>query len=256
MSEEIDQSHDRSHDKIWFIRKSGKVFGPFASAKVRHFLVEEKIDLRDEVSKDKIHWSYLLEQPEVVPMQMRNPEFAANTSLNDDLDPGKKGSLWLPVIVISLLTVAGITASLMLQDSNPENLTDCSAAPAPAVNWNSCNKRNLAAENTNLEGLVAANVVLNQARMSGSSFKNASLLYAHLENADLAYADFTAASLKGSNLHSADLTNAILTDADLRYADLTAATLGGAQINGARLEGAIWINGKPCKAGSVGKCIQ
>ena len=218
--------------------------------------MEGKIDLRDEVSRDKKNWSFLLSHPEVVPLQMRDPQAFANAEITDDLDPGRKGSLWLPFILVSLLTASGIIASVFFQESDSSNLPDCAAEPAPGINWNSCNKRNLQAENSNLDNLMATNVIMNSIKLTGSSLRSANLNYAQLENADLAYVDFSAASLKGANLHGADLSNAILNDADLRYADLTEAHLGGLQLHNAQFDGAIWNNGKPCKAGSVGKCVQ
>lgn len=250
-----DQS-DRIHDKIWYVRKGEKIFGPFAASKVRNFLLEGRIDLRDEVSLDKKNWSFLLSQPEVVPLQMRDPDAVLDTELSDDLDPGKKGSLWLPILLVSLLVIGGIVISMQARQSETVNLPDCAAGPAPGIIWNSCNKRSLKAEDANLEGLQATNVMMNNARLSGTSFKQANLRYAQLEGADLAYCDFTGASLKGSNLHGADLSNAILDEADLRYADFTDSRIGGISLKNAQLSGAVWFNGNPCKTGSVGKCIQ
>jgi len=249
---------DKIHDKIWYIKRSDgeKVFGPFAAARVRNYLMEGKIDLRDQVSKNKKDWRYLKQQPEVVPLQMRDPEKFADTEYSDDLDPGKKGSLWLPIVLVVIIVGGGIAAAMMYKPEAEIQQTDCSAAPAAGINWNSCNKRGLAAENANLDNLSATNVTLEEARLSGTSLKGANLLYARLDKASLDYADLTSAILKGASLRGADLSNAILNEADLRYADLSEARLGGVQLNSARLDGAIWNDGKPCKAGSTGKCIQ
>lgn len=212
--------------------------------------------MRDEVSRDRKNWTHLLSQPEVVPLQMRDPDALAGAEVSDDLDPGRKGSLWLPILLVILLVGGGIFASLMISESEDANLPDCTASPAPGINWNSCNKRGLRAENANLDGITATNVVLSKAVLTGGSFKQSVLRYAQFEDADLAYADFTEASLKGANLHNTDLTNAILIGADLRYADLGEARLGGAQLENARFDGAIWVDGRPCQAGSVGECVQ
>ena len=256
MSSKNDKSRDKSHDKIWFVKKGEKVFGPFASVKVRRLLTDGKIDLRDEVSLDKKNWKFLLSQPEVVPLQMRDPEALANAEISDELDPGKKGSLWLPILLVILLISGGIAISVLVQDSETANLPDCAAEPAPGIIWNSCNKRSMQAENANLDGLSATNVKMNKVKMNGSSFKNANMRYAQLESADLAYTNFSGASLKGANLHGADLSNAILDGADLRYADLSEANLGGASFKEAQLEEAVWIDGKTCKPGSVGVCVK
>jgi len=249
---------DKIHDKIWYIKRSDgeKIFGPFAAARVRNYLMEGKIDLRDQVSKNKKDWRYLMQQPEVVPLQMRDPEKFADTEYTDDLDPGKKGSLWLPILLVVMIVGGGIAAAMFYKPENEIPQTDCSAEPAAGVNWNSCNKRELVAENINMDNLSATNVTLEAAKLSGSSLQGANLIYANLDKADLGYADLTSVNLKGASLRGADLSNAVLNEADLRYADLSEARLGGAQLNSARLEGAIWNNGKPCKPGSTGKCIQ
>lgn len=256
MSDQDETGNDKIHEKIWYLKKGEKIFGPFAAAKVRHFLIEGKIDLRDGVSRDKKNWGFLLSQPEVVPLQMRDPEAFANADVTDELDPGKKGSLWMPIILAIVLIGGAISASMMFQGSENADLPDCTAEPAPGINWNSCNKRSMSAENSNLDGLSAINVVMSGVKMSGSSFKNAQLRYALFEEADLSYSDFTGASLKGANLHGADLTNVIFTGSDMRYADLSDTRLGGVQMINTRLDGAIWNNGKPCKPGSVGECVQ
>lgn len=249
---------DKIHDKIWYIKRSDseKIFGPFAAARVRNYLMEGKIDLRDQVSKNKKDWRYLMQQPEVVPLQMRDPEKFADMEYSDDLDPGKKGSLWLPILLVVIIVGGGIGAAMLYKPENEIPQTDCSTAPAAGINWNSCNKRGLVAENANLDNLSATNVTLEEARLSGSSLVGANLKYARLDKADLDYVDLTSAILKGASLRGADLTNAVLNEADLRYADLSETRLGGVQLKSARLDGAIWNNGKPCKPGSTGKCIQ
>ena len=256
MSDQNDSGQDKIHDKIWYVKKGKKVFGPFAAAKIRNLLMDGKIDLRDEVSRDKQNWTFLLSQPEVVPLQMRDPDAMRNTDITDELDPGRKGSLWLPIVIVSVLVIGGIMLAMMAQENESAKLPDCAAGPAPGIIWNSCNKRSMKAENVNLDGLEATNVILNGAKLSGSTFKNANMRYAQLESADLSYCDFSAASLKGANLHRSDLTNVVFDGADLRYADFSDAQLGGVSLQQAQLSGAVWIDGNACKPGSVGKCIQ
>lgn len=249
---------DKTHDKIWFLKKGEKVFGPFAAAKVRNFLLEGKIDMRDQVSRDRKNWVFLKQQPEVVPLQMRDPEQFADTEYSDALDPGRKGSLWLPILLVIILIAAGIGTSVLLQQEQGGTAyqTDCTAAAEAGVNWNSCNKRGFVAENQNLDNMSANNGKLEESRFSGSSMKNANLKYAQLDKTDLSYTDLSGAVLKGASLRGADLGNAILNNADLRYSDLTDARLGGIQLDNARLEGVIWNNGQTCKPGSIGECIQ
>lgn len=100
-------------------------------------------------------------------------------------------------------------------------MSDCAAPPAPAIRWNSCDKR-------------------------GADLARADLSGARLENAMLA-----GANLAGSHLEGADLHNA-----DLRGADLTGASIAGANLSGARLGEARWIDGQPCAPDSIGGCTS
>lgn len=253
MSEEI----DKAHDKIWFVRRSGsdKIYGPMAAAKIRNYLLEARLELRDEVSSDRKQWRYLMEQPEVVPLQMRDPDKLSAQEYNDELDPGRKGSLWLPVLLVTVLVAGGISLAVINQSASEAVVTDCTASAASGVNWNSCNKLGLVAEDLQLDGLSAANADLERARLSGSSLQQANLQYARLDLAQLAYSNLSGANLKGASLRGADLSNAVLRDTDLRYADLSEARLGGAELQQAQLGGAIWFDGSRCRNGSRGECL-
>ena len=73
----------------------------------------------------------------------------------------------------------------------------------------------------------------------------------YLYHAKLSHIDLTGANLEG----------AALSGATFRYATLKNANLKGAQINGtnfsgADLSGAIWVDGRQCAAGSIGRCKQ
>jgi uncharacterized protein YjbI with pentapeptide repeats len=52
------------------------------------------------------------------------------------------------------------------------------------------------------------------------------------------------------------LSDADLSRANLRGAYMVGAIIKGAVFTDAYLEGAIWINDKPCRAGSIGRCVQ
>ncbi len=252
----MSEDRDKSHEKIWYVKKGPKVYGPFSAVRVRNLLMESKIELGDQVSRNKKDWVYMSQQPEVVPLQMRNPDAFSDSDATDDLDPGKKGSFWLPVILIILIIGGGITASIFLNQGQTSSQSDCTATPAAGVNWNSCNMRGMTAENVNLDGMSATSARLTSASFNGSSMKSANLGYANLDNAQLSYVDFTDAVLKGASMRNADMTRVVLNNADLRYSDMSGARIGGLQITNARLTGAIWTNGKKCKEGSLGKCYQ
>jgi len=75
-----------------------------------------------------------------------------------------------------------------------------------------------------------------------------------LSNANLSKIDMYGADLSGANLTGANLSEAAFEDADLRGANLTGANIKGTSFAGAKLSDTIWVDGKKCKPGSIGKC--
>jgi hypothetical protein len=251
MSDEVNQSQDR----IWFVRKGGKIFGPLASVRIRHYVNEGRVEMTDEASRDKKNWRTIRSEPELIPLHLRKPDAIGQDDELKDVASGK-GNFWLTVIVVVLVLGGVIAAALFYQPAEDNQQPDCLAAPAAGINWNNCNKKGLQAENLKLDNLSGSNAFFDETAFSGTSLTHANFSYAHFERADLTYANLSGASLKGANLRNTDLGNAILDGADLRYADLTGAILGGASLRDAKLEGAVWFNGQACQKGSIGKCIQ
>jgi len=131
----------------------------------------------------------------------------------------------------------------------------CDAPPAPAVNWDNCRLEDLTVRRADLSGARVRNAKLRQANLLGARLVGADLAYTDLVKANLSYADLSDASLKGTNLLGADLAYANLRNADLSFADLTTAVLGGAELSGAQLDNAVWIDGRICQRGSIGRCV-
>ncbi|HOW55463.1 MAG TPA: pentapeptide repeat-containing protein [Syntrophorhabdaceae bacterium] len=76
-----------------------------------------------------------------------------------------------------------------------------------------------------------------------------------LSKANLAGIDLYGANLAGANLSGANLKGTIFGDADLNGANLQGATADKeTNFSGAKLSNTIWMDGKKCKAGSIGKC--
>lgn len=69
------------------------------------------------------------------------------------------------------------------------------------------------------------------------------------DGAQLAGADLRKAELVGTLLRQASLAGS-----DLRGANLLHADLAGADLVGARLDQAVWVDGRICAAGSLGRC--
>jgi len=75
-----------------------------------------------------------------------------------------------------------------------------------------------------------------------------------LSNANLSNVDMYGVNLSGANLSGANLSKSAFEDADLRGANLKGANISGASFSGAKLSDTIWVDGKKCKSGSIGKC--
>ncbi|MCP5429508.1 MAG: DUF4339 domain-containing protein [Chromatiaceae bacterium] len=121
----------------WFVRRGASVRGPFSSTKVRHFVLEGKLTLDDEVSADRNAWQAIGSVDEVVPLQMRTdaqtlaPQRAAERA-GDRLRA-------LRAIVIALLVVTALVVTVTMVGPQEEPATrDCAALPVPGVVLEGC----------------------------------------------------------------------------------------------------------------------
>jgi uncharacterized protein YjbI with pentapeptide repeats len=113
----------------------------------------------------------------------------------------------------------------------------------------------------NLQGADLQGADLQGADLQGADLQGAFLQGAFLQGADLQRADLQGADLQRAKLQRADLQGADLQSADLQgailyCANLYRANLYRANLQDAILEGAIWVSGKRCGRGSIGKCIE
>src|SRR3569623_864120 len=121
----------------------------------------------------------------------------------------------------ALLGIVAVTAGVVgvilyfYKPPPPEQSVDCSAKPAPNVNWSDC----------------------------------------VLTGVNLAGADLPGATLTVANLRGAQLSHAHFDKADLSYADLTGAELAGVELRDAKLGNTIWAGGMICAPESVGTCL-
>lgn len=94
-----------------------------------------------------------------------------------------------------------------------------------------------------------------RSNFSWSIFQLASLKDTNLMLSNLEHAHLHGVNLQNANLMLANLTGASLFDADLSGANLRGANLLGAIIIKARFDNAIWVDGRICKKGSIGRCL-
>jgi hypothetical protein len=161
----------------------------------------------------------------------------------------------VPALVAVLLFVAIVVSGILFTPQSRQPEPVCDAAAAPGVDWANCRKEGIDLAGADLQHAVLRNAVLTGANLAGAKLVGADLAYADFSNADFSSAAVNGADLKGANLRKARLAGANFEDADLSYADLTGADIEGTDFKGARLESAIWVDGRECVAGSVGRCV-
>jgi uncharacterized protein YjbI with pentapeptide repeats len=248
----VSDKHVKGSGLSWFIRRGNTVRGPFSSAKIRHYVIEGRLQLDDEVSLDRAEWQRLGTVNEVVPLQMRD---------NDEADLQQQSAVrrneslrTLRAITIAVIVIAGLVGIVLLAGGGEDRAPiDCAAAAAPGVVWEGCRLSGVELHGAQLGGASLANANLSGSRLGEANLQDADMRYIDLSGADLSYANLRGAVLKGANLRGADLTNADLGGADLSFADLGGARIGGAELGNARLEGAIWIDGRACQVGDCSR---
>ena len=236
----------------WFVRHEGVRRGPYTSTQVRRLLLSEALSLSDEVSRDGHRWQPLTRVPEVVPHQFRRDAQACEQELLQEAGAGRRQALAAVLVLVGL--VVGILVLVLQLDAPGGAGADCSAPPAPGVNWQDCRFTALVAPRADLRSVWLGNAKLPGASLQGAVLAEGDLRYADLKAADLSYADLRDARLMGADLRAADLTYSDLRGADLSFADLRDARMGGARLDGALLRGALWIDGRVCPDDARGGC--
>lgn len=246
----LEQEHGADQ---WFIRRGAQVRGPFASGRIRRFLLEGQLTLEDEVSRDKVNWALITRVPEVVPRQFRYDD-SGDEAAREAQEKQDRFKATVTMLLAVAFFVLALALTLLLGDGSREGAADCDAEPAPGVYWQNCRKEGLVAPAAQMGGAHLSNARLMMARLAGVDLRQADMRFVDLTQSDLAYAKLQGVDLTGSNLRGTDLSNADLSGADLSFADLSDAKLEGAVLDGARLRGAIWMDGRRCAETSVGGC--
>lgn len=130
----------------------------------------------------------------------------------------------------------------------------CDSPPVKRIAWDGCDKRDLDLRGATLDGASLRNANLQRTHLDDATIRAARLDYADMTSASLTGARLANSDLAGATLRNADLTGTDFTSANLSFADLTGARLGSTIFDGANLSNALWIDGKPCIAPSVGAC--
>lgn len=277
-----------------YVRKNGNVFGPFPPKQISQSLLLGRFRVTDEVSEDKDSWVTIQSRQDLLPEVLqeeptdelaqerlmaarrwadeRRPQHGAYTDLRRSPEPDElleyrshRESIYKRFLqqhefsvvqaLLVLLAVGGlIYAGFYFSPQTRIEQPVCDAAARPGVNWRNCHMVGLQSLNSDLQGANLDNANLNGANLFGSNLSGASLMYTNLSMTNLSYVNFSHAKMKGSNLQHADLNSVDFTAADLSYVDFSGAKLLNVRLDEARLDNAIWVDGRTCLEGSVGKC--
>ncbi|MGM0412952.1 MAG: pentapeptide repeat-containing protein [Pseudomonadota bacterium] len=278
---------------IWYLWRDGVAEGPFPAGQIQRWVLLGRVRQEDSVSPDGEEWGRVDDwAEELVPEVLRadltdpynlqrleaarrwadervdeHPEaYSEERRAADDGgrqrmrvlhrrtfgEPGKRGAWRVAVAAAVVAALIGGAWWAAPFDQPPE--PDCSAAPAPAVNWSYCDRAGADLQGKDLSGSRLRETQLREADLRGANLVEADLSFAYMAEADLAGADLRGARLFGTDLRGARLNRARLKGANLAYANLRGARLERVDLEGVRLGNAIWVDGRTCAPESVGTC--
>ncbi|HIP52886.1 MAG TPA: pentapeptide repeat-containing protein [Chromatiales bacterium] len=258
----------RPFANLLYVRRNGRIKGPYAAGAVRDFLARKQLLASDEVSADQRHWVSAVNMDKV----LHQPDAATSLSLPEQrrrasaraAQAGPLGVLErrgrLPFPKKTLAVMTGVFTVVILGGiwlGRPDRLLPpmCDASAIPSVVWRSCALDGIRAPDSDLQQADLRAAHLRGADLSRSNLDSANAAYAFLERANLSHASLVSANLKGADLTGADLTYADLSGADLSHADLTGARLGGVSMSGTRLRNTIWADGGLCNGEGPEACL-
>ncbi len=276
----------------WYTRQRSEVRGPFPAGLITRYILLGRLQIEDEVSQDGTKWRQIRYVMELIPDVMRGDiddpfgkerleaakrwadergeeslplserRSSESSKVLDHRDyrtqwkQRKKSQPrnWIAVVMVLVVLLVMVVVGFNYTPSEPLAAPDCSAAPAAGVNWRNCTLQGAQLKGFNLRGAEINSANLAGSQLSEVVLSAANLSYSNLSLSDLSAADLSQAKLVGANLRGSDLSGANLRGADLSYANLTEAKLDGAHLQDAHLDQAIWIDGRICATGSVGRC--
>lgn len=247
--------------RLWYVRRHGRMAGPFPKAQIAEYLLVGKLSRSDEISEDKAHWG-TIQQSGQFPIEQTSEQLAAATPEENawETERARAKHRWLDERLYAdgeALTEAvtgGDTYETLRHDNQVTQAMVMAAREqrpkliygvvafiviglmvagvwyggkgqgltiVPPQLPSSKPDCNAKGATVNWEGCVKTGIDLRGAKMKQSNFNAAKLDNADFSGADLSYATMARASLRAANMEGA-----ILQAADFRGADLTGANLG------------------------------
>src|SRR3569623_1333074 len=159
---------------VWYVRRGDEVKGPYPSGLITRYVLLGRVRANDEVRIDGASETAAGEQrqrserrapeiPDIVDYRVSRSTRAA--------EHAESARQWLGLLGIVAVTVGVVAVILYFyKPPPPEQLVDCSAKPAPSVNWSDCVQTGV-----NLAGADLTGAKLYSAYMTGANFRGAHL---------------------------------------------------------------------------------
>jgi uncharacterized protein YjbI with pentapeptide repeats len=144
-----------------------------------------------------------------------------------------------------------VTGFKPCQRDTPTPAMNCTGQDLRGVQWNGAQLSGSLFDEADLTGAS-----LRGGNLENTSFNDARLGHADLSGAVLVNSDFNNARLSGARLVRARVINTDFIEADLTYSDLSGASVVNTEFMASRLRGAVWLDGRTCGRGSVGRCTR
>ncbi len=263
-----DEHEQQGH--TWYVRRDGKVHGPYPEGVIGSYLILGRITTDDEISHDRLHWLPLASHPELLPdifadddvdpaqlmaarrwhderryldRRMSNASVDALPEGNErrrsrdrrgDGDGAAHRRREAPAIDV------GQDARHRQGDQRRAVLTGLVvlAVIGIAIFWRLNIDEPVQDTSRDCQAAAAPGVNWNHCNMAGILLAEADLVAARLYNIDLQSARLMKVRFVDADLSYANLSGADLRDSDLRRAQLIGADLRNADLTGSRLQNA------------------
>ena len=264
---------DEKDSRLWYVRRAGKLRGPFPPGQISREILLGRIRDGDEFSHDRQHWQPLAELPQLIPEVMRHAETEPGRQrlrlarLHEDErlsdrrhEAGeaegqrRRHGDRRDTEPLEAVAHRDLVNRWAHEEPVPERnglLIGATLVVAlaillffflyrPAVDVAVRDCASPAAAGVNWNSCDLAGRSLNRADLAGADLANAVLVradlsHARLDSADLGYANLAGADVRAASLQSASLKGAVLRGANLAGSDLRHADLGYADLTGATL---------------------
>ncbi len=254
------------NSRFWYFRVGTEIKGPYPLLMIQRFIILGRLDMKDQISSDRVHWHAIANMPEVIPevlkqedspekqerlmrLRMKYDERVrerrqGGEGVEDERRSGKGRRAPEPPELVAhrehfrrVLDMRPRRPSRLLSMLTVLLVFTALVGGGAYLLLGLEQQREVEAQ-PDCRAAPAPGVNWRGCKAEGRQAAGKDLSRAILDNGDFRHADFHDSRLPGANLAYANLTAADLRNADLRSARLTGADLRRADLRNTRLDGA------------------